>query len=287
MTVRRTLPARGRSLIGAWCFVDHYGPDDVAETGGMVVTAHPHTGLQTASWLFTGEIEHRDSAGHHAMVRPGALDLMTAGHGISHSETSTAQTTTLHGVQLWIALPDHARDTAPTFEHHEPEPVDGPGWQARVFLGSALGTTSPVRTHTPLLGIELVLEPHAMLELDVDPTYELGVLVDHGTPTVADVAPAAHDLVHVTPGSNRLQVSTDDGPARVLVLGGPPFGEEIVMWWNFVGRSHEEVVGFREQWQAQVDGERLLEGRYGRPVGDDRPPVPAPVMPHARLRTRR
>ncbi len=105
MTVRRTLPQRQRSLIGAWCFLDHYGPDHVADTGGMSVPPHPHTGLQTVSWLFTGEVEHRDSAGHHAMVRPGELNLMTAGHGISHSEVSTPETTVLHGAQLWVALP--------------------------------------------------------------------------------------------------------------------------------------------------------------------------------------
>ncbi|MGH3365223.1 MAG: pirin family protein, partial [Nocardioidaceae bacterium] len=121
MTVRRTLPQRQRSLIGAWCFVDHYGPDDVASTGGMDVPPHPHTGLQTVSWLFTGEIEHRDSLGSHAMVHPGELNLMTAGRGIAHSEVSTPATNTLHGVQLWLALPDHARDTARDFEHYAPE----------------------------------------------------------------------------------------------------------------------------------------------------------------------
>ena len=123
MRVRRTLPQRHRSLIGAWCFVDHYGPDDVAETGGMVVPPHPHTGLQTVSWLFTGEVEHRDSAGHHAMVRPGEVNLMTAGRGISHSEVSPASTTTLHGAQLWVALPDSARHTDPGFAHHAPGPA--------------------------------------------------------------------------------------------------------------------------------------------------------------------
>ena len=120
MRVRRTLPQRHRSLIGAWCFVDHYGPDEVEETGGMVVAPHPHTGLQTASWLFEGEIEHRDSAGNVAVVRPGELNLMTAGHGISHSEVSTAETSVLHGAQLWIALPDGSRDTDPGFEHFAP-----------------------------------------------------------------------------------------------------------------------------------------------------------------------
>ena len=141
MTVRRTLPQRQRSLIGAWCFLDHYGPDAVDRDEGMVVPPHPHTGLQTVSWLFTGEIEHRDSAGHHAFVRPGELNLMTAGRGISHSEYSTPETTTLHGAQLWLALPDGDRQVEPTFEHFAPEPVSGDGWEARVFIGSLLGST--------------------------------------------------------------------------------------------------------------------------------------------------
>ena len=158
MTVRRTLPQRQRSLIGAWCFLDHYGPDEVAGEAGMVVPPHPHTGLQTVSWLFTGEIEHRDSAGHHAFVRPGELNLMTAGRGISHSEYSTPGTTTLHGAQLWLALPDGERQVEPTFEHFAPEPVSGEGWEARVFIGSLLGSTSPVTTYSPLLGAELVLD---------------------------------------------------------------------------------------------------------------------------------
>jgi redox-sensitive bicupin YhaK (pirin superfamily) len=152
MTVRRTLPQRTRSLIGAWCFADHYGPDRVADTGGMDVAPHPHTGLQTVSWLFSGEIEHRDSLGSHAFVRPGELNLMTGGHGISHSEVSTPDTDVLHGVQLWVALPDEHRATARDFQHHAPEPVRLDGADIRVFLGTLAGSTSPVRTFTPLLG---------------------------------------------------------------------------------------------------------------------------------------
>ena len=132
------------------------------------------------SWLFTGEVEHRDSAGHHAMVRPGELNLMTAGRGISHSEVSPASTTTLHGAQLWVALPESARHTDPGFEHYAPETVTGDGWRARVFLGSLLGDRSPVTTYSPLLGAELLLEPHTELTLDVDPAFEHGVLVDGG-----------------------------------------------------------------------------------------------------------
>ena len=289
MTVRRTLPSRQRSLIGAWCFVDHYGPDRVADTGGMSVAPHPHTGLQTVSWLFTGEVEHRDSAGHHAMVRPGEVNLMTAGRGISHSEVSPASTTELHGAQLWVALPEEARDGAPGFEHHAPDPVAGEGYLARVFLGSLLGVTSPVATFTPLLGAELLLDAGARVEIEVDRSFEHGVLVDTGSATVEgqEVEPA--ELVYAAPGRATLTVEGHD-VVRLLLLGGPPFEESIVMWWNFVGRTHEEIVAFRAQWQAQIDGvsdsRRVAPGRFGV-VEDHLPPIPAPELPNARLKHRR
>ena len=165
MSVRRTLPQRSRTLIGAWCFADHYGPDDVARTGGMDVPPHPHTGLQTVSWLFAGEVEHRDSLGSHALIRPGELNLMTSGYGISHSEVSTPRTTLLHGVQLWVALPGEHRDTGRDFTHHVPEAVRLDGAEVRVFLGVLAGVVSPVRTFTPLLGAQITLEPRATVTL--------------------------------------------------------------------------------------------------------------------------
>ena len=231
-------------------------------------------------------MEHRDSAGHHAMVRPGELNLMTAGHGISHSEVSTASTSTLHGAQLWVALPSSARDVAPRFDHHAPAPVSGAGWEARVFLGSLLGSTSPVPTATPLLGAELVLAAGAELDLDVDPAFEHGVLVDTGVVSVGDTEVTQHDLAYLPPGSQRLSLEAVT-EARLLLLGGPPFGEAIVMWWNFVGRSHEEIVAFRDSWQEQLAGGGYADGRFGVPTGNDLPPIPAPALPNARLRERR
>ncbi|GAA4700544.1 pirin family protein [Nocardioides conyzicola] len=287
MRVRRTLPQRERSLIGAWCFVDHYGPDQVADTGGMVVPPHPHTGLQTVSWLFTGEVEHRDSAGHHAMVRPGEVNLMTAGRGISHSEVSPPSTTTLHGAQLWVALPDADRFVDPTFAHHAPSPMTRPGLEARVFLGSLLGDTSPVSTYTPLLGAEILLEPGTTVELDVDPTFEHGVLVDAGVLSVAGTETKKDDLAYVPPGAATLTLTSYDEPVRLLLLGGPPFGEAIVMWWNIVARTHEEVVEWRSAWQDQISDGRLSDGWFGIPVGDELPPIPAPPLPNARLKERR
>jgi redox-sensitive bicupin YhaK (pirin superfamily) len=280
MTVRRTLPQRQRSLIGAWCFLDHYGPDDVEEAGGMVVPPHPHTGLQTVSWLFTGEIEHRDSAGHHATVRPGELNLMTAGRGISHSEYSTPETTTLHGAQLWVALPDGERQVDPAFEHFAPEPVTGEGWTARVFIGSLLGSTSPVTTHSPLLGAEVVLEAGTTLLVPVDPSYELGVLVDQGSVRVGGKPLIAHQLGFEAPGGESVELSAEED-TRLLLIGGPPFGEQIVMWWNYIGRDHDEVVAYRAEWESLLDDGS--SDRFALPADDPLEPLHSPPLPNARM----
>ncbi|MET9146849.1 pirin family protein [Streptomyces sp. NPDC004042] len=281
MTVRRTLPQRSRTMIGAWCFADHYGPDDVSRTGGMDVAPHPHTGLQTVSWLFSGEIEHRDSLGSHAYVRPGELNLMTGGHGISHSEVSTARTTVLHGVQLWVALPAEHRDTARDFQHHVPAPVRIGEAGIRVFLGTLAGTASPVRTFTPLLGAEIVLAPGASLTLPVDPGFEHGLLVDRGTVRLAGTELRPAELAYVHPGRDTLDlVNGLDGPARLVLLGGTPFEEEIVMWWNFVGRSHADIVRARQEWEEASD-------RFGAVEGCPGARLPAPALPHATLTPRR
>ncbi|QNN54113.1 pirin family protein [Nocardioides mesophilus] len=282
MTVRRTLPQRRRSLIGAWCFVDHYGPDDVAGTGGMDVPPHPHTGLQTVSWLFEGEIEHRDSLGVHAVVRPGEVNLMTGGHGVAHSEVSPPGTEVLHGVQLWVALPDAARHVPRDFAHHAPEPVELDGAVARVFVGSFAGTASPVPTYSPLLGVELVLAPGAEVPLELDPSFEHGVLVDLGPVTLAGTQLKRAELGYLAPGTDRAGLVNDtDEPARVLLLGGTPFGEEIVMWWNFVGRTHEDIVAAREAWEQGSDRFGEVRGYAGHTQR-----LPAPPLPNARLRPR-
>ncbi|MEO3933138.1 pirin family protein [Micrococcaceae bacterium Sec7.4] len=293
MDVRRTLPQRQRSLIGAWCFLDHYGPDRVGESGGMHVPRHPHTGLQTVSWLFTGEIKHRDSAGFHAAVRPGEVNLMTAGHGISHSEFSTPATDVLHGAQLWVALPDRARQMEPTFEHYRPEPLSGPGWIMRVFLGSLAGTASPVTTHTPLLGAEILLEAGSTLSLDTDPSFEHGLLVDTGTLVLDGHTVPQDHLAYLPVGRTTLALAAGDKPLRVLLIGGEPLGEQIVMWWNFVGRSHDEIVGYRAQWQAEIGAEALPAAgtdtavpRFGTFPAGEPAPLPAPALPNARLRPR-
>ena len=210
----------------------------------MDVPPHPHTGLQTVSWLFSGEVEHRDSAGVHAMVRPGELNLMTAGAGICHSEVSTPNTAVLHGVQLWVALPDADRDTDRDFSHYAPQPHSAGGATVRVFLGELEGDRSPVHTFTPLLGAQVDLDPGTELTLDIDETFEHGVLLDRGEIEACGSLLAVADLAYQRPGHRRLHLTNrGDGPARAVLLGGAPFGEQLVMWWNFVGRSHDDIVG--------------------------------------------
>jgi len=282
MHVRRTLPQRARSLIGAWCFADHYGPTEVAGAGGMDVAPHPHTGLQTVSWLFEGEIDHRDSMGTHALVRPGELNLMTGGHGICHSEVSTPAATKLHGVQLWVALPEAHRHTARDFHHYVPPAAEVGGATLRVFLGSLAGRTSPIPTFSPLLGAELVLSPDTRMTLGVDPAFEHGILVDTGDVAVAGTRVGQAELGYLRPGTSSLELVTpSNAPARLLLLGGTPFDEEILMWWNFVGRTHEEIVEYRGAWQAESDQFGQVEGYAGTPSR-----LPAPELPAVRIKPR-
>jgi redox-sensitive bicupin YhaK (pirin superfamily) len=286
MTVRRSLPQRGRTLIGAWCFVDHYGPDDVSTTGGMALPGHPHTGLQTVSWLFDGEIEHRDTSGAHALVRPGEINLMTAGSGIAHSEFSTPATQVLRGAQLWVALPARDRLTERSFDHYAAPLFDVDGAEVRVFLGSLFGHSSPLATFTPLTGAEVVLPAGATLEIPVPADHEHGLLCDTGTVTVGTVTAKPGEILLQDAGTSTIRVlAGPDGPSRFLVLGGEPFGEQIVMWWNFVGGSHDEVVAFREDWQRQRTA-GANDGRYGRFPSVWNDTLPAPELPNVRLRSR-
>jgi hypothetical protein len=282
MTVRRTLPQRTRSLIGAWCFADHFGPDDVSVRGGMDVGPHPHTGLQTVTWLFAGEVEHRDSLGTHALVRPGELNLMTSGRGICHSEVSTPNTATLHGVQLWVALPDAHRHVGRDFRHYAPPPIDLEGGAARVFLGALAGERSPVPTYTSLLGAEIVLEPSAAITLPVEPGHQHGVLVDTGVIDFAGTELSRGDLGYLPTGAARLALTNPtDRPARVVLLGGEPFEEDILMWWNFVGRTHDEILAYRAAWAEESEQFGRVEGYEGTP-----PRLPAPAAPTVRLKPR-
>ena len=292
MTVRRTLPQRVRSTIGAFCFVDHYGPDNVALTGGMKLPPHPHTGLQTVSWLFSGELEHRDSLGTRVKVKPGELNLMTAGRGISHSEDSTSATTVLHGAQLWTVLPERFMGMEPQFEHYAPEPVELPGARVSVFIGALAGAVSPVRVFSPLVGAEIAMPPGGEIHLELASSFEHGYLIDEGAVEIDGNRPRRGDLLYIPPGRREVHLRAGAGGARLLLIGGMPFTEEIVMWWNFIGRSHDEVIESRAQWQREIgapdaDGpsaETRFGVQPGYPGGD---PLPAPVLPgNTRLKPR-
>lgn len=282
LRVRRTLPQLTRSFIGAWCFVDHYGPQARADGGAMDVPPHPHTSLQTVSWLFAGEIEHRDSGGAHALVRPGEVNLMTAGAGIAHSEVAAPTSRLLHGVQLWVALPSAAAGLPRDFQHFLPPLIEQRGVSLRVLVGQLAGTTSEVRTATALLAAEIVLQPGVTWETAVSPSYEHGVLVDTGVVRFDDTALDNAVLGVRDAGLDRLRLhNPTDAPARVMLLGGEPFDEGIVMWWNFIARSHEEIVALRAEWNA--DGQRFgqVRGYHGRV-----PRLLAPPLPDARLKPR-
>ena len=266
--VSRLLPDGQVRMVGAWCFLDHYGPEDLGDSPGMRVWAHPHTGLQTVSWLLEGEIEHRDSVGSLARVRPGELHVMTAGAGIVHSELSPPdRPPRMHGLQLWVALPDAARHVAPHFDTVTDLPrLERPGLGGQVLLGEVDGVRSPAPTYSPLCAADLVLEPGADVEIALDPAFEHGVVVVVGDATAAGTAGVVDQLVYLGTDRTRLRLRSTGG-GRVMLLGGEPFGEEVVMWWNFIGRSHEEVVGYRDAWERRDDrfppvvarGERVME----------------------------
>lgn len=282
MTVRRTLPNRSRTTIGPWCFLDHYGPDPVEDTGGMQVPPHPHTGLQTVSWLFEGNIHHRDSTGSDALVLPGELNLMTAGSGIQHSEVSTPETTTLHGVQLWVALPDEHRHQRPHFDVRTSIETVIDGTAVQLITGHIPGVGTVDAPHYwPMVAAQIDLPAEHVLQLPLDPEFEYGLLVDQGEIVIRDQAVPLHHLGYLPPGASELSIATRTSPSRVLLIGGQPFEEELVMWWNFIGRDHDEIAAFREEWQAG-----LTHGskRFGH-----LPPMealPAPEMPSVQLKSR-
>ena len=280
MTVTRTLPNRNRRMVGAWCFVDSYGPEDITGAAGMQVPPHPHTGLQTVSWLVAGEVLHHDSVGSRQLITPGQLNLMTAGHGIAHSEQTPADhSPILHGVQLWTALPDTDRSVAPHFEHHPDLPVlADTGCSITVIMGELGGRMSPAQVYSPLVGAEAVLAAGADARLPLRPDWEYAVLTLAGEADVDGAALAPGPLLYLGLGRHELALRAEQH-ARLLLIRGEPFEEHLVMWWNFVGRDHEDVVAARTQWMAG-------DARFGPVRGYPGPALPAPPMPTTRLKPR-
>lgn len=273
--IRRALPHRHRRTIGAWCFLDHAGPADYAAGGGLVVGPHPHIGLQTFSWMIEGSILHTDSLGYRQWIRPGQVNLMTAGRGITHAEESPADAPgRFQLAQLWIALPAGESAREPSFHHYPELPVlERGGFRLTVLAGRFAGESAPAEVFTPLVGVDLASPGPARSDLPLDPAFEHGVMALEGVAAVAGESLSPGTLLYFAPGRDRLAVEAP-AAARLLLIGGAPFGEEILLWWNFVGRTPAEMHRARRDWLA---GER-----FGRVTGARGAPLVAPELPGLR-----
>lgn len=280
MFVLRTLPHRNLPTIGAWCFLDRFGP---AETK-MRVEPHPHIGLQTVTWPLVGEIRHRDTIGSDVDLRRGQLNLMTAGHGIAHSEYSVGEDATpLDALQFWVALPSDA--TAPGFEQHTELPEvsvpasSGDDATATVVLGRFAGVDSPATVFTPIVGAELRIAAGVVVSLPLTAAWENAIVLVEGDAQVEEHQMTQNEMLYLGDSRDSVQVSSTEG-ALMFLLGGEPFAEDLVMWWNFAGRTHDEIVEARDAWEAGSD-------RFGHVIGHGSERIPAPPLPPVRLMPRR
>ena len=248
LEIRRALPLRDRRLVGPWCFLDRYGPLTFESGKPMDLGPHPHIGLQTVSWLLDGEVFHRDSLGFEKLIVPGELNLMTSGRAIAHSEETPRRTTgILNGVQLWVALPDAARHGDPAFNHYADLPVvDTRGGAVRLIIGSLAGAQSPAAAFSPIVGAQL--DVRGVMEIELDAAFEHALLLLDRTVALEGQTLAPDVLYYLGTGRSSLCLAAKE-PAKVLLVGGAPFGERIIMWWNFVARTHEEIARAREEWQ--------------------------------------
>lgn len=274
LTIRRALPLKGRRMVGPWCFLDHFGPADFKEREhGMWVGQHPHIGLQTVTWLLDGEVLHRDSLGTEQVILPGSLNIMTSGRGISHTEESPQDHTgRLHGVQLWVALPDAARNMAPTFEHHSDLPVYGEGAvQMTLVTGSAGGHASPATTYSPMMSGDIQIGAKGTHTIELDAAFEHGILLLEGDASIEGTPLAIGKFAYLEPGRRGVEIRTV-GPARLFIVGGVPFDEQILLWWNFVGRTPEEIEKALGDWKTDED-------RFGQVRGFEGQRLVAPELP--------
>jgi quercetin 2,3-dioxygenase len=276
--VDRLLPQRGLPTVGAWCFLDSFGPNNTQ----MTVLPHPHTGLQTVTWPLAGEIHHRDSTGADVLVRPGQLNLMTGGHGVAHSEISAEGGELLHGLQLWVALPAASASAPAAFEQHVALPEYAKdGVTATVFIGELAGEHSPATVYSPLVGAELTVAAGSRTTIPLRADFEHAILPIDGPLVVSGVEVPSTRLLYLGTGRSEIMLSAGSRPVRAVLLGGEPFADELVMWWNFVGRSHDEIAAARAAWEA---GD---ESRFGVVHGHGGARVPAPELPRVRLTPRR
>ncbi len=251
MPVARVLPTKGRRTVGAWCFVDLMGPADAEEPDPMEVGPHPHIGLSTVTWLLEGEALHSDSLGTEQPIRPGQLNLMTAGHGISHAELAAQPP--FRGVQMWIAQPEGTRHGESAFEHHGDLPqVEFDGLRGLLLMGSLADQASPATTETPLVGADLTLDRGATA-IPTATTFEHCVVPLDGRVKVGEEVLEPGWLGLVPAGVGELPVAAETDATRFLLLGGEPLGEKVAMWWNFVARDQQELTRAYEDWEARSD----------------------------------
>ncbi len=263
----RILPTKGRRTIGPWCFVDLMSADDVASPPPLEIGPHPHTGLATVTWLFAGSALHSDSLGTEQLIRPGQLNLMTAGNGIAHAEqgvatASVAAESGTMGVQMWLAQTERTRHGASSFQHLADLPIADIGSaQAQMLIGELDGARSQASVDHPTIGIDLVIRPS--VAIPANPTFEHAVIpIDHAVKVEdAIIEPGSLGIVPV--GFEELRIETRAESARLMLLGGEPLGTKVKMWWNFVARTTEEIT---DAWQAWQAGD---ENRFG--------PVPSPL----------
>jgi quercetin 2,3-dioxygenase len=276
LDVHRVLPVRGRRLIGPWCFFDHYGPLTFTSEKPLDVAPHPHIGLQTVSWLIEGEIVHNDSLGSQCLVGERQLSLMTAGRGIAHAEeTPSSNSGRLNGVQLWLALPDPIRAASPEYQCTKELPVlEEAGGLVTVIVGELAGHKSPGRVFSPTIGADVAVHRHARLHLPLDTGAEHGLMLISGSASIEGLPLDLNTLYYVGAHGGELTISSDEG-ARLILIGGAPFGETIVMWWNFVARTHEEIAEAKRAWEnhevfgdvPRYQGPRLpAPPMFGRPI---------------------
>ena len=272
MLIKRALPNRDKRMIGAWCFLDHAGPIEFEAGNGLDVGPHPHIGLQTFTWMIEGTANHDDSLGNKQLIRPRQVNIMTAGRGISHTEVAPETETKMHTAQLWIALPDSHRHMEPGFEHHPEMPtVEKEGALVTVLVGDFLGKTSPVTVHTPMLGADIEAVQDLDLKLELNPAFEYGVLALEGEANINGHALTQDNMLVLETENNVLHLRCKQG-TRLLLIGGEPFESEILLWWNFVARTQEEMAEARQDW---IDGHE----RFGKIPAYKGPGLIAPVLP--------
>lgn len=272
--VHRTLPHKQRTMVGPFIFFDQMGPARLGPGEGIDVRPHPHINLATVTYLFEGAIQHRDSVGTIQRIEPGAVNLMTAGKGISHSERSPADQRSagpvLDGIQTWLALPKAKEELDPAFEHVPADRlpwVNGDGVKLNLIMGEAFGVRSPVTQHSATLYAAIHLAPGASLQIDKEADERALYLLD-GDASVDGLSLTAQHLVLLAPGHRPVLRST--GGARLMLCGGEPMDGERLVWWNFVSSSRERLNEAKRAWRA---------GEFALPPGDDAEFIPLPDVP--------